>query len=176
MPRTLNRGPQGGTASEGRINIYPSQASSPSSPSPENGDLYFNTSVREWFYYDQPRTAWLTTSSFSLSAGRNGNVTAGSFFRGINGMLLDATNRGMSVPQGTVVGLSATKTSTAASDIEVLVNGVVVTTFTLGGSPGSTESFTLSDNFPQGVLSFRNAAGGATVRNVQIVLWYKRRA
>lgn len=168
MPITLDR--PGGS----RVLVYPPQATNPAAPVPRGGDLYYNTTIDEYCYYDDFRAKWLSATSLNVQAGRNGTTPANAFFRGVNGMLLDAANRGFSVPQGTVVGLSIVKVSAALTTIEVLVNGATVVTIGTGGA-GNTSSFFVNADFPAGIMSFRNAAAGSAVSNAQITLWYKRR-
>jgi len=117
---------------------YSSSAIDPISPPPSAGDMYYNTSLEEEMRYDGTRSKWLTTNNSELQAGRSGNAGGGIFYRGINGQVLNATDRGFPVRRGTSVYLALSRSDADLATLEVLVNGVVIAT--LSHSPsGLTE-------------------------------------
>lgn len=137
--------------------------------------MYYNTAIREWMYYDNIRAKWLSLATHTIQVGRNGTVPAGSYFRAINGMLLDGINRAIPVPQGTLIGIGAIKTDGGTSTIEVLVNTVPIASLILAGA-GNVSNFFVNADFASGNLAVRNSSGSpATISNCQITLWYKRR-
>jgi len=154
---------------------YSSSAIDPISPPPSAGDMYYNTSLEEEMRYDGTRSKWLTTNNSELQAGRSGNAGGGIFYRGINGQVLNATDRGFPVRRGTLVYLALSRSDADLATLEVLVNGVVIATLSHSSS-GLTEDTSINVDFDSGLMSFRNQAGGNTTSNVQIIVQYKRRA
>lgn len=158
----------------GGIKHYPSGAIDPAVPAPGAGDVYFNTAINEFMVYDAGRAKWLSAATGTVAAGRNG-VTAGNvFYRGSDGMVLDATTRGIPVPKGTLVEIGWSRTDAGASTLEVLVGGVVVGSLANAG-PGGAISTVVNGDFAAGNMSFRNAFGSALTSNVQIKVVYKKR-
>lgn len=156
------------------VRHYASSATDPAVPAPADGDRYYNTSINEEMRYDGSRSKWLSVSGLSIQSGRNGNTGVNRFYRGVNGMTLNAGDRGFSVPQGTLVYLAMSRTDSDAATLEILVNGVVIATL-LTNASGSTLDLTVNADHAAGLLSFRNQAGGNTTSNVQIVAITKRR-
>jgi hypothetical protein len=166
-------------ASSGRqvtagVQVYPPAASDPVSPTPAGGDIYYNTALDELMVYDGTRSKWLSSATYTIQVGRDANTTPGAFFRGIGSMLLDASNRGIACPKGTIVSLAISRTNAGAATLDVLNNGVSVATLANSVS-GATRSDTVNADVSAGLLSFQNQAGGSLVANVQIVLQMKRR-
>jgi len=103
----------------------------------------------------------------TIQAGRSANTPPGVFYRGINGMLLNAGDRGIPCGAGTLRRLAWTRSDADPATIEVLVNGLLVATLTSSAS-GPVESSPNVD-IPAGIMSFRNLLGGNTTSAVQIV-------
>jgi len=77
------------------VRHYGVQAEDPSSPAPQDGDLYYNYTTYSWRYYDGGRTAWV-----SFSKGTVHTTTAASYTAGDNGesiVLADASSNAITV-------------------------------------------------------------------------------
>jgi hypothetical protein len=138
------------------------------------GTVYFNSVIDELMYYDPERSKWLSVSVRTLQAGKNGRTQIGGFYRAIDKMTLNATDRGIPVPQGTLTGLGISKTDSFTSTVEVVVNGAVVTSL-LHSTSGAIFNSNLNADFGSGSMSFRNASVGAVTDNVQVYAEFKRR-
>ena len=166
------------TGSDGSVTIngitnYGAAAVDPAVPPPSAGDMYYNTILNEEMRYDSSRGKWLTTMSHNVQAGRNGNTNPGVFYRGVNGMVLNAGDRGLPVFRGTLTSVSIARTDSDAATLEVLVNGVVIATLAHSASGFTSSDFNV--DFNDGLMSFRNQAGGSQTSNTQINITYKRR-
>lgn len=153
--------------------IFDNSATDPTSPTPQAGDLYFNTALGELMQYDGTRSKWLSIAQGSVQAGARFITPAGSFYRGIQGLAF-ATNIGFEVPKGTLVGLSWSKTTAAAATLEVLVGGSSIATLS-SGVAGAVSNYALNADFAAGLMQFRNQAGGNSASQVMIQAWFKRR-
>ena len=156
------------------VRIFAPSATDPSSPTPLDGDLYFNTAIKEWMEYDGTRTKWLSISALNFQGGRNGNTAPGSFYRAFDGLTF-GTNIGYEVPKGTLVGLSWSRTDADAATLEVLVGGSVIATLA-SSAAGGTSDWAVNADFSAGLMQFRNQSGGNVTSNVLIVAQMKRRA
>jgi hypothetical protein len=165
----------GGRQVTAGVQIYPPSATDPVSPAPANGDLYYNTAIEELMVYDGARAKWLSSATYTFLAGRNGATNAGNFYRGVNGMVLDAANRGFACPLGTIVSIAWSRTDADAATLDVLNNGSSVATLA-SAATGATRDDTVDADVSAGLLSFQNQAGGNQTSNVQIVVLLKRRA
>jgi hypothetical protein len=126
--------------------------------------------------FDAVRGKWLSVDTVSLAAvaGRNGSTAPGAFYRGADSMVLDSTFRGIPVRKGTLTNLMWTRSDSGPATLEVLVNGVVIASLA-SSFPGMTMNTALNADFPTGLMSFRNEAGGVTTDDVQISTEYRRR-
>ncbi len=156
------------------IRHYGKSATNPSSPTPADGDIYWNTALGEEMRYDGTRGKWLSTTTLTLQAGRNGYTYSGQFYRLINGMSMDATNGGVPVPKGTIVGLAMTRSDADSATLEIGLNGSVVTTL-LSNSSGLTADWTKNADIAEGILSAKNQSGSNITTRVQITVLIKRR-
>jgi len=157
------------------VSAYPPAATDPVSPAPSGGDTYYNTALDELMVYNATRLKWLSAATYTYQSGRNGNTAAGSFYRGVNGMVLDAVNRGIPCPKGTLVSAAWSRTDATAATLDVLNNGVSAATLA-SAAAGATRNDTVNADVAVGLLSFQNQAGGTQTSNVQIVVLLKRRA
>lgn len=137
--------------------------------------LWMDSATYVLYGYDVTRAKWLSIDEKSVAGGRNGATAAGVFYRGEDSIVLDAINRGLPVQKGTVVYVGITRTDTSASTLQVLVNGVVISELAHSAA-GLTSSDTFNDDFPSGLMSFRNKSTGTTTNNVQIMVNYRRRS
>jgi hypothetical protein len=83
------------------VRLYAKSATDPSSPTPVDGDLYYNTAINEWMQYDGSRTKWLSVTTYTFVAGRSGGTFAGAYYRGPDGLAF-GTNVGYEVPKGSL--------------------------------------------------------------------------
>jgi hypothetical protein len=125
-------------------------------------------------FYDGLRSKWLTLATYVVQAGRNGSTNAGAFYRGVDGLLLNASTRGFPVPKGTLVSVAWTRSDADAATLDTLANGVVVSSLT-STAAGATRDDAVDADFADGIVSFQNQAGGNQTSNVQIVAVYRRR-
>jgi hypothetical protein len=152
--------------------IHPPGTSDPSSPTPQNGDRYYNITLQMWMTYDESRSKWLSESMAIFQFGRNGSTPSGGYYRGVNGLTFSATI-GYVVPwNGTVVGAGYSRSDTDNADFELTDDG---TTIVAGNSTAvSGYSNSLDANFTQGsVLAARNGGPNATtdVQGWFLVKW-----
>jgi len=136
--------------------------------------LWYNTTTSLMMFYDISRSKWLSTESHSLAGGRNGATAVSGFYRGQDGMVLDATTRGLPCRTGTLTSISWSKTSAGSSTLEVLANGAVIAELNSNGV-GVVRDDTVNADFSSGLMSFRNKAGLVATSNVQIVVHYRLR-
>ncbi len=156
--------------------LYADSATDPTAPSPTIGDRYYNTVLNELLFFDGARAKFLSMSSHSLQAGRNGNTAAGSFYRGVDGLALNGTTRGIPVPKGTLISSSWSRTDADPATLDVLVSGAVIASLA-SSAVGAVRDDTIDANFLAGNMSFQNRlAGGNTTSNAQILVHYKRQA
>lgn len=138
------------------------------------GDKYYNTTINHEMCYDASRAKWLSVSVLCDGCGRNGTTTVGTFYRRFNGMLL-GTTQGPYVPKGTIIRIGYSTSIAVTHTLQVLVNGVVVSSLSSNGA-SSAFSDTLNDDFNTGIMSMKNASSGATTTNFQAIIHYKLRA
>ena len=160
------------------VRMYPEGAVDPvpggAVPAPSAGDLYFNTAIKHWMYYDGTRTKWLSIDSNAFQVGNNGNTPVGTYFRGIAGNILSATAGYTAHYNGTVVGLSWSRGDADAATFNVRASGVTIASAASAATSGYNTA--LNGNFNQGaILAVENDAGGNAVSDPQIWIWVKWR-
>lgn len=154
------------------IRIYKDQSTNPTSPTPQEGDLYFNTTIGKWMAYDSTRSKWLSVEAAFFQVGRSVNTAAGSYYRGINGATLSATKGYIAPFDGTVVAMGYTRSDTDSATFEVTAGGVSIAI--LASSAVKGKSTALNGDFnADDVLAMRNQSGGNTTGGVQA--WFKVR-
>jgi hypothetical protein len=117
--------------------------------------------------YDGSRSKWLSVSENVLKAGRSGNTAAGSYYRGMDSLILSATTGFTAWFNGTVIAIGYTRTDTDAATFEVTANGTSIASLASSAVSGVTAAS--NGNFVAGdVLAVRNAAGGNTTSDVQV--------
>ena len=143
---------------------YGPSATDPVSPSPTDGDIYYNTAINMWMFYDTTRSKFLSIDSDMLCFARQGNTAPGSFFRA--GQVAMSSVRGFhALLNGTVVGLGYTRGDADAMTFEVVQDGTSLST--LASSAVSGRSVALNNDFTQGgVLAVKNQSAGNTVSDV----------
>lgn len=147
--------------------VWPPAATNPSSAYLVDGMRYYNTSIQKWMVYDGTRSKWLSEESVTFQVGRNGDVTAGEYYRGVNGVQLSSTSGYPALLDGTVVGLSYTRSDSDSATFEVVEGGSAVAELASSATSGSSVS--LDGDFSQGgVLAVRNKAGSNDVSYAQV--------
>jgi len=132
----------------------------------QDGDHYWDTGLSMEMRYDSTRAKWLSVESATFMFGRNNNVPAGVFYRGINGKILSSTIGFLGIYDGTVVSLAYTRDDSDLATFEVTASGSTITS--LASSAISGSDLTTNDNFSQNdVLGVRNAIGSNTTSDVQ---------
>jgi hypothetical protein len=142
------------------VRYYGATNSDPVSPSPADGNQYYNTVLNKNMYYDGSRSKWLSVETVTMYFGRNGDVGAGTYYRTINGLAYSATN-GFYLPWNvTITGLGYTRDDTDNATFEVTADGVgTAATLLSGAIEGSDVTFNV-DVSSGAVLGVRNQAGG----------------
>jgi hypothetical protein len=156
------------------IRHYGASNTDPTSPTPQAGDKYYNTSINHEMCYDASRSKWLSITTLIDGCGRNGTTTGNTFYKRFNGMGL-STTLGSIVPKGTIIMIGFSSGTAGTHTFEVLVGGVVVATLDSGGS-ASAFSDTFNADFDTGIMSMRNQTGSDTTSNFQATVYYKLRA
>ncbi len=148
------------------IRFYNKSASDPVSPTPADGDRYYNTAMRLEMVYDGARSKWLSNESFIFQWGRNGNTAMGSFFNGEN--TIQFTNAKGYVPafSGTVVALGYSRQDNDAAVFEITVTGSQIAFISSSAQSGTSNS--INSNFPANfVIGARNQDNLNAVTDVQ---------
>jgi len=149
--------------------------SSDPTTTPNDGDFYYNTTLKMMMQYDSSRSKWLSVETVVLQSGRSTTTGAGAYYRGVNGLVLSATLGYEAMFDGTIVSIAYARGNSDAATFEVTEDGTARTTLASSALTGS--STTKNDNFSAGgVLAFRNQTGGATTSAVQIWIRIKWRA
>jgi hypothetical protein len=154
---------------------YGARNANPTSPTPAQGDRYYNTVLQMEMQYDSIRSKWLSVDSSVLLFGRNGNTTAGTYYQGIGNLALSATRGYPAFYNGTIVDLGYTRADNDATTFEFVANGGLV--YGLASAATNGISTNADGDFTQGqILALRNVAGGNTTTNVQAWVRIKWRA
>lgn len=154
---------------------YPPSATDPTSPTPQDGDTYYNTALGAVLQYDGTRAKWLTNYISLLQVGSNGLVLAGAYYKGINGMVLSDVLGYTAFTNGTVVGLSYTRGASTAATFEVVANGSPIAELASAATSGKASNLN-GDFSAGGILAVRNKAGSSTTSTVQVWVAVKWRA
>ena len=155
--------------------IYENSATDPVYPPPDDGDLYYNTTLKMLMSYDDVRSKWLSIESFTFYVGGLGTVPTGEYYQGVDGRTFSAADGHPAPHNGTVVEFGYTRTDTDVADFEVTADGVTVETIN-SSAVGGTDT-TLDGDVDAGeVLAVRNKAGGNITSNVQAWTTLKWRA
>lgn len=167
--------------SAGRIRVAVEQLGSivvsASPPMTTDGSvLWMDNTTYTLYQRDVTRAKWLSVDVQQAIGGRNGTTPPGNFYRTADSMVMDAANRGIPVPKGTLTSIAWSRTDTGSATLEVLANGVVIGSLATSVA-GTVRDDTVNADFNAGFLSFRNKlAGGSNTQDVQVVLQYRRRA
>lgn len=145
--------------------LYPNSATDPVSPSPADGDRYYNTTIDMWMAYDATRAKWLSIAESMLAFGRNGNTAGGSYYRALDGLAYNLAIGRYAEFNGTVVSLAYTRSDTDSATFEVVADGTGIATLVSTAVGG--KSATLNGDFSANqILGVRNQTGSNTTSNV----------
>ena len=147
------------------IQHYTSSATDPTTPTPSDGDRYYNTALDMEMRYDNTRSKWLSVESSVMEFGRDGNTGGGSYYRG-PGNRAYASDKGRTAEfDGTVVSVSYTRNDTDSATFEVTADGTGIAT--LASSAGTGKDVTLNGDFTADqILGVKNQTGSNTTRHV----------
>lgn len=145
------------------IRHYNKSTVDPTTPTPADGDRYYNTALHMEMRYDGSRSKWLSVDSNTIQFGATGDTTTGTYFKGIDGLMSSIAGY-PAFYAGTVVELAITRSDTDSATFEVVVNGTAITEMP---SSSSTTRLSLNADFVAGaVLAIRNKGSGNTVSDV----------
>jgi hypothetical protein len=146
---------------------YADSATDPSSPTPLEGDRYYNTTLEMEMRYDGLRSKWLSVNEAWLHFGRAGNTADGAFFDGAGGIQF-TSDRGFPASfNGTVVAISFTRDDTDSATIEITRGGTLITGATYTSTSLYNAPVDIDADFASGAaLGVRNQSTGSTVTNL----------
>jgi len=144
---------------------YPNSATDPTSPTPADSDIYYNTVLDMQMIYDATRSKWLSVESSIMDFGRSGNTGGGAYYRG-PGEKAYSTDRGRTAEyNGTVVSITYTRNDLDAATFEVTADGTGIAT--LASSALTGKDITLNGDFSADeILGVKNQTGSNTTRGV----------
>jgi hypothetical protein len=149
------------------VTYYGAVAADPTATSSgfQDGDKYFNTVLDMEMRYDSTRAKWLSVEAMYIQFGRQGNVGASVFYRGVDRQVMSSTTGYFMPYAGTVVGLGYTRNDADAATFDIVEGGT--SRATLASSAVSGKSNALDGDFSQdGILAIQNEAGSNTTTNV----------
>lgn len=131
----------------------------------QDGDKFYDTDLDMEMRFDAGRTKWLSVEAMYFQFGRQGNVAATVYYRGIDGQVMSST-LGYHMPEnGTIVALGYTRADSDAATFDVVEGGT--SRATLASSATSGRSTALDGDFSQGgILAVQNQAAGGTTSDV----------
>jgi len=159
------------------IRYYGLSATDPTTPTPADGDQYYNIILDKKMYYDVGRAKWLSFEQLPIFFGRNGLVTNGSYYRSTDGLAFSSTSGFYTPWAATIVGMTYTRDDTDQATFVVTAGGVDTTaTLSSAAVSGATTSLNVNIN-TNVVLGVRNyqAVGGNTTNNVNGVFFVRWR-
>jgi len=144
--------------------VYPDSATDPVSPSPADGDLYYNTAIDMRMTYDAARAKWLSVAESTFHFAGIGATGVGAYFLFQQGFSYSDTTGRRAEFNGTIISLTYTRTDTDSATFEVTEDGTARAT--LASTAISGTDTTLNGDFSSGgILGVRNQAGGSVVNN-----------
>lgn len=155
------------------VRHYGTSSTDPTTPTPQAGDLYYNSDINYLMKYDAYRTKWLSVATLCEGCGVTGTTIGGTFYNKYDGMTMSAT-RGSYIAKGTIVRVGYTNKQALTHTFQVLVNGVIIVSVPSGGAV-SISNDTLNEDFEEGIMSMKNAPGSGKTSAFQAVVYYKLR-
>jgi hypothetical protein len=154
---------------------YESAATDPASPSPSDGDRYYNTSLEMEMRYDGTRSKWLSVETCEFYFARKGDTAVGSYFKSIAEVTLSSTIGRTLEFDGTIISISYTRTDNDSATFEATADGVTIATLASSAETGT--DVTLDSDFSQGnILAARNQSGGNKIKDALGTIRFKWRA
>ena len=138
---------------------YASSATDPTTPTPADGDRYFNTTLEMEMRYDGSRSKWLSVESCIISGSDQSTLNNGAYFQ--IGSVRMASDRGYTAMfDGTVVSLGYTRSDIDAASFAVTEDGTTIAS--VASTAVSGRDVTLDGDFAEGgVLALRNDGANA---------------
>ena len=147
------------------IQHYTSSAIDPTTPTPSNGDIYYNTALDMGMRYDSTRAKWLSVETSVIEFGRDGNTGGGSYYRGPGNRAYSASKGRTAEFNGTVISISYTRNDSDSATFEVTADGTGIAT--LASSAGTGKDATLDGDFTVNqILGVKNQTGSNAARHV----------
>ena len=154
---------------------YESSATDPTTPTPSDGDRYYNTSLGMEMRYDSTRSKWLSVEVGQFDFGRKGNTAAGSYYKGLDSLAYSDADGRVLEYGGTIVSISYTRSDIDSAVFQVTVDGNEEAFISSSASSGYDIS--LNSDFSQGsIMAARNKSGGNTTKDVAGTVRFKWRA
>lgn len=155
----ITPGSGNGAGADGIVQVngpkhYASSSTDPTTPTPAEGDRYYNTTLEMEMRYDGSRSKWLSVETTTLIFADQGNLPNGAYMN--MGVLRTSSARGYTAPfNGTVVSLSYTRDDSDAATFAVTAGGTTISS--VASSATSGRDNTLNNNFNQdAILAARN--------------------
>ena len=146
------------------VRHYANSATNPTSPSPSDGDRYYNTALNMEMRYDGGRGKWLSVDSTSFM-GSNLDELATTEYLEHGNMRMSASSGFTALYDGTVVGLSWTRSDTDAMNWGVTAGGSTISTVPSSAVAGKDR--TLNNDFNEDdVLAVRNDGVGTPSNSI----------
>jgi hypothetical protein len=155
----LSPGSGSGTGVDGVVIVngpkhYANSATDPTSPTPAEGDRYYNTTLEMDMRYDGTRSKWLSVETCILTGSDQGALASGAYFQ-VGTLRMSSTRGYTAMYDGTVVALGYTRTDTDAASFAVTAAGSTISS--VASTATSGQSTGLDGDFTQGaVLGLRN--------------------
>lgn len=143
---------------------YGTSSIDPTSPTPVEGDKYYNTILEKEMRYDGSRSKWLSVETDNFQFGNRGNTPVGAYFKGPDNITFTATAGFPTFHSGTIVDIGITRTDTDTVVIQATVDGVEAAF--ISSSAILTTGSVDADFSPNQVLGARNKSPGNAVSNV----------
>lgn len=152
---------------------YASSATDPTSPTPADGDRYYNTTLDMEMRYDATRAKWLSVETATFHGSDAGALTNGTYQQ-IGNMRMTSVRGWEAIFDGTIVALGWTRNDSDASSWDVTLNGTTAVSVATAAQGG--RDVTLNTDVTQGqVVGIRNG-GPNTMSNTSVWLRVKWRA
>ena len=141
-------------------------ATDPTTPTPADGDEYYNTVLDKKMYYDIGRSKWLSVETMIIYFGRSGDTAAATYYRAIDGLPYSGTN-GVYLPwNGVITGLGYTRDDSDSATFEVTADGVgTAATLASTAIEGASTSFNVDVTSGE-VIGIKNQTGANITTNV----------
>lgn len=168
-------GTGGNLIQDSGVRFYGKSSSNPSSPSPADGDMYYNTVLKMLMVYDSSRSKWLSSHTETFHFGKSGLAQAGQYFKGFDGRVLSDSLGFLTRFAGTVVSISFTRGNTTSSTIEVTADGTTISSLGATISAKEFDNAINNDFTANKVLAVRNSSSSGDVKDLQGYICFRYR-